>query len=192
MGPTPTSDIMATPRRCGDLIAKMIIDGEPAAAITRATGCNKSTVSYHRRRIGLLIPMFVDYDWGEVQRLHDSGVCRETLTKQFGFSSATWAKAVASGRLLARQIPREVVPYEELKTRSGIKYRLIKTGTLDAKTCAICGISEWMGGPISLELDHIDGDNRNRSVENLRLICPNCHSQTETYSGRNVGRYKQA
>lgn len=51
--------------------------------------------------------------------------------------------------------------------------------------CAICGISEWQGKPLSLELDHINGINNDNRLENLRFLCPNCHSQTVTYAARN-------
>lgn len=54
--------------------------------------------------------------------------------------------------------------------------------------CEVCGFSEWNGQPITIELDHIDGNADNNSAENLRLICPNCHSQTPTYKGANVGK----
>ena len=54
--------------------------------------------------------------------------------------------------------------------------------------CEVCGLSEWMGKPIPIELDHVDGDADNNSAENLRLICPNCHAQTETYKGANAGK----
>ena len=47
--------------------------------------------------------------------------------------------------------------------------------------CLICGISEWLSNPIVLEIDHIDGDASNCIASNLRFLCPNCHSQTETY-----------
>jgi hypothetical protein len=53
--------------------------------------------------------------------------------------------------------------------------------------CEICGISEWLGNPILLECDHTDGDPANNSFENLRLLCPNCHSQTESFKGKNRG-----
>lgn len=49
--------------------------------------------------------------------------------------------------------------------------------------CSICGINEWQGKSLTLHFDHIDGDNKNNSRENVRYICPNCHSQTETYCG---------
>ena len=51
--------------------------------------------------------------------------------------------------------------------------------------CAICGIVEWNGKNISLELDHINGENNDNRLENLRFLCPNCHSQTITYGSKN-------
>lgn len=52
--------------------------------------------------------------------------------------------------------------------------------------CQCCGCDgNWQGGQIALEIDHIDGDNHNNEVENLRYLCPNCHAMTETYRGKN-------
>jgi hypothetical protein len=65
-----------------------------------------------------------------------------------------------------------------------LKNRLIKEGLKEDK-CEICGISEWLNKPISLELDHINGNNMDHRLENLRILCPNCHSQTSTHKGRN-------
>lgn len=53
--------------------------------------------------------------------------------------------------------------------------------------CWECGISSWNGKELVLELEHIDGNSMNNKEENLSLLCPNCHSQTPTYKGRNVG-----
>ena len=50
--------------------------------------------------------------------------------------------------------------------------------------CAICGINEWRGQRLVLHLDHINGINNDNRVTNLRLLCPNCHSQTPTYGNR--------
>lgn len=49
--------------------------------------------------------------------------------------------------------------------------------------CEVCGITEWNGMPITLQLHHIDGDHLNNSLENLQVICPNCHSQTPNFRG---------
>lgn len=50
--------------------------------------------------------------------------------------------------------------------------------------CEICGIKEWLGKPIALEMHHKNGINTDHRVSNLQLICPNCHSQTESYRGK--------
>ena len=51
--------------------------------------------------------------------------------------------------------------------------------------CNKCGIDSWLGQPIVLELEHKDGNNKNNARENLEGLCPNCHSQTTTWRGRN-------
>lgn len=53
--------------------------------------------------------------------------------------------------------------------------------------CSHCGISKWNGKDLVLDLEHINGDSKDNSPENLELLCPNCHSQTPTYKGRNKG-----
>jgi hypothetical protein len=53
--------------------------------------------------------------------------------------------------------------------------------------CSCCGIDEWNGKELILEIDHIDGIPDNNEPKNLRFICPNCHSQTDTYKGKNIG-----
>jgi Zn finger protein HypA/HybF involved in hydrogenase expression len=58
--------------------------------------------------------------------------------------------------------------------------------------CVRCGIADWLGESIVLQLDHIDGDASNNKPTNLRLLCPNCHCQTETWGGRNRGSGRKA
>lgn len=65
-----------------------------------------------------------------------------------------------------------------------LKKYLIILGYADDR-CNKCGISEWCESPITLQLHHIDGDNKNNSIKNLEILCPNCHAQTENYVGRN-------
>jgi hypothetical protein len=52
--------------------------------------------------------------------------------------------------------------------------------------CESCGLAEWLGDPIPLELEHRDGNNKNNQKENLLLLCPNCHAKTKFYRGRNI------
>jgi hypothetical protein len=55
------------------------------------------------------------------------------------------------------------------------------------KKCEVCAIIDWNGKPITLEVDHVDGNPYNNLPDNLRFICPNCHSQTDTYKNKNKG-----
>ncbi len=67
---------------------------------------------------------------------------------------------------------------------NALRKRLIKEGLKEHK-CECCGITEWNGKAAPLELEHKDGNHFNNVLENLQILCPNCHAQTETYRGRN-------
>ena len=71
---------------------------------------------------------------------------------------------------------------------TSVKTYLIKTY---GDKCSQCGISEWQGQKLSIQLDHIDGDSDNNKLENCRLLCPNCHSLTPTFSGKNTKVLKE-
>ncbi len=67
---------------------------------------------------------------------------------------------------------------------SKLKKRILDEGLLENK-CSMCGIGpEWNGKALVLQLDHINGDSTDNRIENLRIVCPNCHTQTETFSGK--------
>ena len=81
----------------------------------------------------------------------------------------------------AHNAGKEIKPFEELSKPHNIKMRLIREL---GHQCTECKNTTWNDKPITLELEHIDGNNRNNSRENLTILCPNCHSQTSTWRNR--------
>lgn len=65
-----------------------------------------------------------------------------------------------------------------------VRLKLLKEGYKEYK-CECCGLTEWKGKPIPLELHHIDGNHHNNTIENYSLLCPNCHALTDSYRGKN-------
>lgn len=90
--------------------------------------------------------------------------------------------AIASTKYSIEEIMIENSSYANI---TKLKERIIKANILSYE-CAICGNKgEWNGQKLVLQLDHINGNHFDHRKENLRFLCPNCHSQTETFSGRN-------
>jgi 5-methylcytosine-specific restriction endonuclease McrA len=115
--------------------------------------------------------------------------------ERFGFSRDAWGKAVKRGDVTPRDwmIPIEelLVQGREQTSRTHLKRRLIRAG-LKEDRCERCGNTDWLGEPLSMELHHANGDRHDNRLFNLEMLCPNCHSQTETWGGRNGHRRKDS
>jgi DNA-binding CsgD family transcriptional regulator len=186
----PASAAAAIPTRTS--VSRLLNAGYTRAATARALGVSKATVSYHARRLGEDIDQrcAIRYDWGAVQRHYDAGNSVRACAAAFGFSSASWFAAVKRGAVVPRP---SAMPIDELlvagtyRGRDYLKLRLLRAG-LKSRSCECCGIADWRGEPITLALHHVNGVRNDNRLENLQLLCPNCHSQTDTFAGRNGSR----
>lgn len=120
-------------------------------------------------------------NYKKVQRLiHELNLTTDHWTGQGHLKGKShgWAKKCELSDIL--------VEHSTYTNTNKLKQRLIKEGILVAK-CWECDLTSWRENPISLHMDHRNGVDDDNRIENLRLLCPNCHSQTETYCGRNKG-----
>lgn len=94
----------------------------------------------------------------------------------------TWSKSKdISHKLIENSTYSSGLPISTYK----LKKQLLKLGYKE-HICEKCNNIEWLGNPISLELHHINGNRFDNRIENLQLLCPNCHSFTENYRGKNM------
>ena len=176
-------------------VRELLAEGLTNAEVARLLGLSKPTISYHARSLGIPASdkFSTRYDWDEVQRFYDQGNSISACMTHFGFARRTFWEAVRRGAVRTRPqaMPIELLLVVGRRTnRSHLKLRLVGAG-LKENRCEECGIVEWRGRSLSMALHHVNGDGLDNRLENLKFLCPNCHSQTENFAGRN-GRGRQA
>lgn len=157
--------------------------------IAKLLGCSKATISYHAKKIGRQKFNKKKYDWVEIQNFYNEGNSYRKCAEKFNINSTAWDKAVKNGLLVVNNKPKEI---HEIKGRFNLKKRILRLSLLKYE-CSECSLPpKWNGKVLSLQLDHINGVNNDNRIENLRFLCPNCHSQTETFAHKNRKNYKKS
>lgn len=187
-------------------IIEMLLAGVSYNKICQVLGVSKSTVAYHANMQGISKGKKFErgtYDWKQIQQEYDSGLCNRELSIKLNIPTRVIREAIKDGRLIVDhyrkckdptimdKIPSEVLFKENSNHDSSvarkyvIKYNLLPYYCSN-QSCMLFNVSPvWCGNVISLHLDHINGNNRDHRLLNLRWLCPNCHSQTPTYAGKN-------
>lgn len=130
----------------------------------KATGGNYDTVKRKIQELNLDISHITGKGWNQGKRFHKI--------------------------ILSRKLSEVLVEHSTWITTSHLRERLLKEGLKEYK-CECCNRTEWLGKPIKLELHHINGVKDDLRIENLQILCPNCHAYTDNYRGKNIGMSAQ-
>jgi hypothetical protein len=149
-----------------DALRKAVAENASMAASLRKLGLvpiggNYLTIHYHIRRLGL------------------------DTSHWLGMGHRKGSKTPVPGTY--RSLEEILVENSPHLSTSKLKQRLLRVGLLENR-CVECGLTEWCGRPLVMHFDHINGLDDDHRLENLRMLCPSCHSQTATYCGRNMAR----
>lgn len=171
-------------------VRRLLATGKTRAEVARTLGLARSTVTYHAARLGEDIDTRCGrrYDWQEICRFYEEGHSARECRARFGFNMRSWHDAIQRGLIVARPTR---IPLDQLfvagprRNRGHLKRRLFDAG-IKARRCESCGLSEWRGRPIPLALHHVNGERHDNRLENLQILCANCHGQTDNWAGRNL------
>lgn len=193
-------------------ILKLRKEGKTYAEITSILGCSKSTISYHCGERGKLRRVTIKKE-DLIDAVNTSRSISQIIKKlKLRISSSSYTRVrneiskynldcdhfLGKGWMKGKNSPLAITE-EEFRKRyfkisdkkiagNKIKKFLFRFG-IKKEECEICGQPpKWKNKKLSLHLDHIDGNPLNNKEENLRILCPNCHSQTDTYAGRNINK----
>lgn len=100
------------------------------------------------------------------------------------FVGRSWAVGHTFAHRRAKPLDEILVANSSYGSSGALRRRLIAAG-LKKPECEQCGLRTWRGQPLPLALDHVNGDHADNRLENLRILCPNCHALTDTWCARN-------
>lgn len=177
-----------------DKIIELLESGATTKEICDELDCYPSSVLYQARKLGIRNSNSSKFDWAEISEYYKTHTRKDTMEK-FKIYPNSWDLAVARGDVISRGYEAAVkdreLPLDELLMEHSpyntivVKRRILKEGLLE-NVCSECGQKPYHNGkPLVLQLDHINGVNNDHRLENLRLLCPNCHTQTPTWGSRN-------
>lgn len=192
--------------KLGDQIKQRLTDGQKYSQITRELGVAGSTISYHAKKMGITRnPNYHKHDWEAIQAYYDAGNNLSSTKMKFDLRHDVLQRAKERGDLKLdynrdnslsfRFVTADKIFVKNSLISTASVKRYILKNDLVPYFCVIkiCPLYEmknpiWAGQKIVLHLDHKNGIRNDHRLDNLRFLCPNCHSQTMTYCGRNIGK----
>lgn len=190
----------------------MLQSGHSYSSVVKELGCSKATVAHHARAIGRPANRIYRRSFDKLILIDLASTCgsvSEILrTLGIAVSGSSFASLRSAMKRFGIQIPngrvdgagriispiliearkKKVLDFLKPNTTIGthsLKLQMFRYG-IKQKACEKCGITEWMGEAAPLELHHINGVKTDGSIENLQILCPNCHAQTPTYCAKNI------
>ena len=137
----------------------------------------------------------------ELQRFVQNSKSINELATMLGYNSQSGSGIAATKKMLeAKQLDtthflgqswnKNNYDYSRFQSNSKLRGADILNAlvNLRGRKCEKCGLQEWQGQNIPLQVHHIDGNHYNNVIDNLQILCPNCHAQTDTYAGKNKNR----
>ena len=118
-------------------------------------------------------------------------VCSSTYRRNYSNKGPTCSrKCLYQTRRVSSYTPETLFVCDKGVLRTTVRRLGIRWGILKLQ-CENCGIVEWQGKPAPIQLDHINGVNYDHRLENIQMLCANCHAQTDTHNGKNTAKAKE-
>lgn len=172
-------------------IIELLNKGKSYKEIMEILNCSKGIISYHyNKNKNLIIPEYQKinkkFDWEEIQKIYNQVESIKATARHFSMSTSTIDKAIKNGFLNKISFDRSKYFVENSPhARHAVKKYIIKYNLIEY-ICEQCKCDPiWKNKELVLVLDHINGINNDNRLENLRFLCPNCNSQTDTFCRKN-------